>query len=87
MKGITKICTGMMVKILDFTFAGYGFVCDRMLLKIIFQQIRYHYVSCRHFIIKCYNTPFLKEYYDRAADELTALLNLEENEKWYLRGR
>jgi len=87
MKGIMKICTGMIAKILDFTFAGYGFVCDRTFLKIIFHHIRYHYTSCRNFIVKCYSTPFLKEYYTQAADELRALLNLEENEKWYFRGR
>jgi hypothetical protein len=87
MKGIMKICTGMMAKILDFTFAGYGFVCDKTFLKIIFYHIRYYSVSCRNFIVKCSSTPFLKEYYTRIADELSALLNLEENEKWYLRGR
>jgi len=87
MKGIMKICAGMMAKILDFTFAGYGFVCDKTFLKIIFHHIRYLSVSCRDFIVKCYSTPFLKEYYTRMADELSALLNLEENEKWYLRGR
>jgi len=58
-----KICAGMIAKILDFTFAGYGFVCDRTFPKIIFHHIRYHYTSCRNFIVKCYSTPFLKEYY------------------------
>lgn len=62
MKEIKKICAGMVARILDFTFAGYGFVCDRTFLKIIFHHIRYDYISGRRFIVKCYSTPFLKEY-------------------------
>jgi hypothetical protein len=77
----------MIAKILDFTFAGYGLVCDRAFLKIIFHYVRYLFVRFRNWLIKCYRTPYLRDVYSRIAAKLTEFMNLEENEKWYLRGR
>ena len=77
----------MLAKILDFTFAGYGLVCDRTFLKIVFHYIRYLYSHCRNFLVKCYTTHYLRDIYSHIAGKLAELINLEENEKWYLRGR
>ncbi len=87
MNGISKICIGVITKILDFTFAGYGLVCDGIFLKIIFHHLGYQYNRYRNLVVKYRMPAYVRELYTRTAEKLTGLMNLEENEKWYFRGR
>ena len=77
----------MIARILDFSLSGYGLVCDSTFLKIIFHQVRYLHLRVRNFLVRCYTTPLLRKWYLRAGEKLAELINLEEDEKWYLRGR
>ncbi|HEY4155127.1 MAG TPA: hypothetical protein VGM24_06860 [Puia sp.] len=87
MSGIFKIISGLIANVLDFAFAGYGLVCDNSFIKINLNHLNFRYTRCRDLWVKCYTTPYLREWYSRVAGKLAELINLEENEKWYLRGR
>jgi hypothetical protein len=87
MGGIFKICTGLIAKILDFAFAGYGLVCDAAFLKIIFRHISYPIGRCRKLVAKYREQSWFGCLYTRIAEKLAELKNLQENEKWYFRGR
>lgn len=87
MNRIAKMLSGIITKILDFTFAGYGLVCDGAFMKIIFHHINFQYIRCRNFIVKSWLQSPGKEVYGRLADKLADLRNREDDEKWYFRGR
>jgi hypothetical protein len=46
MNGMLKIGAGVVARIMDFAFSGYGLVCDVVFLKLIVQHVGYRYISC-----------------------------------------
>jgi hypothetical protein len=46
MNGLMKIGAGVVARIIDFAFSGYGLVCDVVFLKLILRHISYRYLSC-----------------------------------------
>jgi hypothetical protein len=91
---MVKIGGGMLAGVLEFTFSGYGWVWDMGFLKIIFQHGLYQYSRFRNLLPddgmqlslkKIYTR--IKEIYSRLGEKLSELMELDKNEKWYLRGR
>ena len=91
---MAKIARGMFAGVLEFTFSGYGLVWDMGFLKIIFQHGLYQYSRVRNLLtdyrmqlpLKGIYTR-IKEIYSRLREKLSELMELDKNEKWYLRGR
>lgn len=84
----------MFAGLLEFAFSGYGLVWDTGFLKIIFQQGCYQYSRLKNSFADYHmRVPSkgiyirIKEIYFRVGEKLAELMELDKNEKWYLRGR
>jgi hypothetical protein len=92
MNGIAKTCAGMLARILDFSFAGYGLVCDKAFLKILFHHARYLWLRFRsRWVCQEVGLSF-RAGYARAAERFSAYISRtfgdrKEKLEWYFRGR
>lgn len=87
MHKIIKFWTGLTARILNFSFAGYGLVCDPAFLKIIFHYVGFPFIFGRDLIRKFWKESWFRDIYAHIAEKIAGLKNLQENEEWYFRGR
>jgi hypothetical protein len=87
MHKIIKFSTGLTARILDFSFAGYGLMCDTAFLKIIFRYLGFPFIFGRNLIRKFWEGSGFRDIYAHIAEKIAGLKNFQENEEWYFRGR
>jgi hypothetical protein len=92
MNGIAKTCAGMLARILDFSFAGYGLVYDKAFLKILFHHARYLWLRLRSRWVYQEVALSFRTGYNRVAETFSAYINKafgdrKEKPEWYFRER
>ena len=77
----------MTARILNFSFAGYGLMCDTAFLKIIFRYVGFPFIFGRNLIKRFWKGSRFRDIYAHIGAKIAGLKNLQKNEEWYFRGR